>query len=1180
MSIALGTAIAYMTLDIKGFKSGMDEVQRSMDTLQSNSAGASDKVQAMGQVFSSMGTVLTQNVTVPLVGLGAQCVKTANEFQSSMLDVQKLSGATGSEFEQLKAKAAEMGEATVFTAKESADAMGYMALAGWKTKDMLAGIEPVLNLAAAAGTDLALTSDIVTDNLTAFGMEAEETTRFVDVMAATMANSNTTVEMLGESFKYCAPIANTLGYSVEDTSLALGLMANSGIKASQAGTTLRKALTSMAAPTDKAAAMMKEYGISLTDSEGKSKTLRQVMIELRETFGGLNIDLVDSEGNLKSYEQLMDEAANSTEKQANMQAIQAANTIFGKTAMSGMLAIINSSEESWDKLAGAIDNSNGATQKMVDTMARGLGYQIEILKSGVEELGRQFGEVLQPMVMAVVKVLQGFFQLLIMIPKPIKVLIAAILMLVAALGPLMVIVGTVILKLPKLKLAVEACMLAFSNFGILIAGAVTNALGYLVVALRFPLVALADLGRYLMMLGGKIIPVVIGAFKSLWAFMLANPITLVIAAIAALGVSLKLLYDNCEWFRDMWDSAWNKILAAFNEVKKELQPQFEELGEQVNKLKSNFEEALDKIGDSFMKLVSNPAFKALMSFIISTALNNAIGLINLLADALAYVTDIAIDALDALNKLFEGDWVGALQGFANIWGNIIGDMQYWFNALIIIVRKGLMDIWLTIQDTISGWPIADIIMDLISGLSGVLGFIQDFVNTVFDVVQAALGGNWEEVKTLLIGYFESLPEHLWGALQWVGDFIGDLFIMIMELLGMAFEGIITFILNWLGQLWESISTWFTEKMTQLGEWFASLPQLIYDALTALGDTIHQWGTELDTWLNELWTMIGESMNTFFWETLPFMLGQALGSILNLFIVEIPKWGQTIWAEVSTWPGKFWEWFMKVDEKVGQWSKEFGDLAKQAGKDFVNWCITEIKALPGRVWDWLVNTWNKAVKWKDDMKQKAKETGQQFVKDCENAIRNLPQTIWNIFFKTEQKADTHKKNMGNKGKSAGKSFGDNLKSAMRGLPSAMANIGEDIVRGLWDGISGLTGWLGRKASTWARNFINGVKDKFKIHSPSRVFRDEIGTMLVRGMAVGMENEWVGLMGMADTMVRDLTRTFNSPMDVGFTDGFNDTEVISRNKTNQFVFQIGKVENNREQDLEELADELAFYINQRV
>lgn len=1180
MSIALGTAIAYMTLDIKGFKSGMDEVQRSMATLQSNSSGASDKVQAMGQVFSSMGTVLTQNVTVPLVGLGTQCVKTASEFESAMLNVKKLSGATGKDFEDLKAKAAEMGEATVFTAKESADAMGYMALAGWKTKDMLAGIEPVLNLAAAAGTDLALTSDIVTDNLTAFGMTADETTRFVDVMAATMANSNTTVEMLGESFKYCAPIANTLGYSVEDTSLALGLMANSGIKASQAGTTLRKALTSMAAPTDKAAAMMKDYGISLTDSEGKSKTLRQVMTDLRKTFGGLNIELTDSEGNLKSYEQLMNEAANSTEKQANMQAIQAANTIFGKTAMSGMLAIINSSEESWNKLADAIDNSEGATQKMVDTMAEGLDYQIEILKSGVEELARQFGDVLKPMVMGVVKVLQGFFQILIAIPKPIKAVIAALLMLVAALGPFMLMVGTVILKLPQMKLALEACMLAFSRFGLLIAGSVTNALGYLVVALRFPLVALGDLGRYIMMLGSRIIPVLLGALKSLWALMLANPITLVIAAVAALVVGIKLLYQNCEWFRDMWQKAWNKVAAAVHKAKKELQPQFDEIGDKLKELKGKFEDSLGKIGDAFMKLVNHPAFKSFMNFLISTAMENAIRMIGFLTDALLYLTDIAIDALDALNKLFEGDWMGALQGFADIWGNIIGDMQYWFNMLIIMVKKGLNDLWLSIQDTVGNWPIARLIIDLFRGLGGVLGFIQDFVNTAFDIAQEALSGNWGEVKTLLFGYFERLPEYLWGALQWLGDFISDIFVTIIELLGIALEGLITFILNWLGQLWDNISTWFTEKMNQVGEWFAGLPQLIYDALNALGDTIHQWGTELDTWLNGMWARIGESLDTFFWETLPFMLGQALGFILNLFIVEIPKWGKAIWDEVSTWPGKFWNWFMKVDEKVGQWSKEFGEMARKAGKDFITWCITEIKLLPGRVWNWLVQTWNKAVKWKDDMKQKAREAGQQFVKDCENAIRNLPQTMWNIFFKTEQKADTHKKNMGNKGKGAGKSFGDNLKSAMRSLPSEMGKIGSNIVRGLWDGISGLTGWLGRKASSWASNFIKGIKSKFDIHSPSRVFRDEIGVMLVRGMAVGMEKEWTSLMSIADNMVTDLTNTFNNPIDLGLDSGFKDPEVITKNRNNQFVFHIDKVENNREQDLEELADELAFYINQRV
>lgn len=298
----------------------------------------------------------------------AESVNSFQDFESMMSQVKAISGATGQEFDDLTAKAQEMGATTKFTATESAEAFNYMAMAGWKPQQMIDGISGIMSLAAASGEDLGTTSDIVTDALTAFGLSAQDSGHFADVLAQASANANTNVSMLGESFKYVAPVAGAMNYSVEDTSLALGLMANASIKGSMAGTALKTSLANMAAPTDSMAAAMDKYGISLTDSEGNMKSLRGVIDNLRGSLGGLS----------------------ETEQTA------AASTIFGKEAMAGMLAIINASEEDYNKLSTAIGNSKDAAEGMADTMLDNLKGSFTLMQSAIEGTENAFGKRLSP----------------------------------------------------------------------------------------------------------------------------------------------------------------------------------------------------------------------------------------------------------------------------------------------------------------------------------------------------------------------------------------------------------------------------------------------------------------------------------------------------------------------------------------------------------------------------------------------------------------------------------------------------------------------------------------------------------------------------------------------------------------------------------------------------------------
>ena len=340
-----------------------------IDTKIDNS-GFSDGINKMKSVAARGSAAISASLAVVSAGMiagGKAAIDVGSSFESAMDKVSAISGATGDDLAKLSSKAKEMGANTKFSASESAEALQYMAMAGWETGDMLEGISGIMSLAAADGLDLATTSDIVTDAITAFGLKASDSSHFADVLAKASSSANTNVSMLGESFKYVAPLAGTMGYSVEDVSVALGLMANASVKGSMAGTSLKTALANLSSPTKAMKAVMDEYKISMTDVHGNSLALIDVIKELREKFGGLS----------------------ETEQTA------AASTLFGKEAMSGMLAIINASDSDFTKLIDNISNADGAASSMADTMQDNLQGQITILKSSLEGLGIEIYEGMQ-----------------------------------------------------------------------------------------------------------------------------------------------------------------------------------------------------------------------------------------------------------------------------------------------------------------------------------------------------------------------------------------------------------------------------------------------------------------------------------------------------------------------------------------------------------------------------------------------------------------------------------------------------------------------------------------------------------------------------------------------------------------------------------------------------------------
>ena len=372
----MGTSLRDAGVDTRNLEKESERLSSEMAELKKKQDEAAESAESFGE--KSNQAITTVANAFAAAGIAAtlheiyeaymECVSVAGNFEESMSNVEALSGANNAELQQLKDLAKELGATTKFTAKESADAMGYMAMAGWDAQQMLAGMPGVLQLAAASGEDLAMVSDIVTDSMTAFGLSAADTSRYADILAATAANANTSVGVMGETFKYAAPVAGALGYSVEDVATAIGLMANSGIKGSNAGTTLRNIFNGLL------------DSVTLTS----------------DAFGEYELSAVKADGTMADFATTLDELRYYFSQMTEAEQVQNATVIAGQRGYSGLLAILNATEEDYAKLTESINNSSGAAQRMADIKMDNMNGQLTLLNSAWEAIQTTVGEQFTP----------------------------------------------------------------------------------------------------------------------------------------------------------------------------------------------------------------------------------------------------------------------------------------------------------------------------------------------------------------------------------------------------------------------------------------------------------------------------------------------------------------------------------------------------------------------------------------------------------------------------------------------------------------------------------------------------------------------------------------------------------------------------------------------------------------
>lgn len=374
----MGRVISTCIQFIDQFTKPSKETLKAMKEMSVNAKAAGRSIKKAGETIANAGSTMTKSVTAPIAGVGIAAVKTAADYESAMSNVQAITGATGDDFKKLTQLGKDLGASTAWSAQECAEAMQYTGMAGWTAKENIDGLKGILDLASASGTDLARTSDIMTDAISAFGYKASDSSKFADVMTKACTSANVSVDTLGESYKYCGAICGTMGYSIDEVTTSLAVMGNMGIKGSQAGTALKNAISNMAAPTKNMKAAMDDLGISIVNQDGSMKSWGDVIKNLQGSFKGLTQD----------------------------QQAAYAKQLFGKESMAGMLAIINTSTSDYNALADSIKNSGGAANDAAQTQLNNLNGQLTLLKSALEGAAITIGDKLLPYIKSAVSWVQ------------------------------------------------------------------------------------------------------------------------------------------------------------------------------------------------------------------------------------------------------------------------------------------------------------------------------------------------------------------------------------------------------------------------------------------------------------------------------------------------------------------------------------------------------------------------------------------------------------------------------------------------------------------------------------------------------------------------------------------------------------------------------------------------------
>lgn len=1096
----------------KTLNDGTLNFDTSIDTSGLN-AGLSKIGSIASAGLKATGAILTGTATA-IAGLGAAAIKVGSDFEAEMDKVAAISGATESEFRQLCDIAKEMGATTKFTATEAGQGLEYMAMAGWDAETSIAALPSVLNLATAAGEDLATTSDIVTDAMTAFGLTqgdvAANTERFANVIAAASSSANTNVTMLGESFKYVAPLCGTLGYSAEDAAVALGLMANAGIKGTISGTAMKTALANMAAPTDNMASAMEDLGLSLTDSNGEMLSLMDVMKDMRTAFADLT-----------------------TEEQAAY-----AKTMFGKEAMSGMLSIINATEEDFNNLTNSIYNCDGAAGEMAATMQDNLAGQITILQSALEGLGLSVYESMQEPLKETAIMAQewvgqlnnafneGGFEGLVSEAGDV---IAQIAQKVAEAGPTLINAAAGLISSFKDSL--------FEN-----RAEISSAGAELITALIEGLSsAHEDIMITIIAIGSDILENIAGSAPEIAA-----------AIVTAITDITETLAD---YSIDIVQAGTDIVLALVN-----------------------------GITDAIPTLATHAAL------ILTEVCNTLVQNLPALVDAgLQMVQALAQGLIDALPVLLEGTttlFMSIVEALPIVIDQLLAELPNLITMIVDFVAGSLPQITDAAVTMLLGLvdAIPDVITALVENLPDIIiAIVEALINATPQIVEAAV--------TLFFGLIEAIPQIIVALVEAIPEIviaIVDTIIGLGSMLVDVGSNIVDWIVEGASSVWSNITEWFAEAIPALinniATFFEELPYKIGYAIGNIIGTLIEWNNSVNEWIitevpkiidnvvewfKELPDRIAEWFNQTVdnliqwganfkqsagqkveeicsgivdgFKELPSKLVEIGGNLISGLIDGIKGRAQDLWNSVQEFSGGIVDGFkdalgihspstvmeeqagylvdgimngiadmpLRVSEAmdgmeaiVASWGAEMTAAGSNSATGFANSVIAIIQTMPPEVETWLLDTVTRVLVWAVNIRTEAVSAATGFINGVIEQISQLPTRVWTWLVDTVNRVIVWRANLIEKGRSAAEGLCTAVIDGVMGLPDKMAEIGGNIVTGIYNGISSGWSWLTDQVKSLANSLLEAAKSALDINSPSRVFMMEVGRWIPPGITSGI------------------------------------------------------------------------------
>lgn len=1014
-----GSIAAKMTLDISNFTSQLNLAQNQAQRL----AVESSKSFQIGSALTGMGKVLSTAVTLPLLGIAATSIKVGNEFQAQMSRVQAIAGATGGELDKMKRQAIELGAKTAFSAKEAAQGMENLASAGFQVNEIMDAMPGVLDLAAVSGGDVAASSEAMASSLRAFGLEAGQAGHVADVFARAAADTNAETVDMAEAMKYVAPVAHSMGLSLEETAASIGIMADAGIKGSQAGTTLRGALSRIAKPTKAMVKSMDQLGVSFYDANGKMIPLREQIAQLKTATAGL------------------------TQEERNRHLV----TLYGQNSLSGMLALLDAGPEKLDKMTNALINSDGAAREMAETMQDNLASKIEQMGGAFESAAIVIQQILEPALTKVVggitKLIEAFLN---MSPVGQKMVVIFAGM-VAALGPLLLIAGTVMTTMVKLRIAMQFLGPAFMG---------TMGTIALVVAAFYALVAVFMIAYTKSEKFRNFIDSLAPAIKKGLG-----------VAVEWTAEKLKVLW---EWLQKATEKVKEFGSAISSKVANTLQQFGINLGQAGSSIGSFISSGLERLGGAFGKVGGVMSIAASVLTKVGLAFFGITG-------PLGLVISLVVSFLTAWARTGELNADGITQVFDNLTSTIQGAADAINQYLPIFVQKGTEILVKLIEG------IANAIPGVVSVISQV---IESLVQTISTVLPTIIQAGVQILTALINGIAQALPTIIQAAIQIIMALFNGIIQALPTIISAAIQ-IIQALIQGLIEALPAIIEAALQIITGLVQGLIqALPMILEAALQIImglvNALIENIGPILEAGIQILMALIQGLI-----QMIPELIVAAIEIITTLLTSILSNLPQLLEAGVKLLLALIQGLIQMIPQLLAGAIQIMMALLKaivdyvpkllQAGVQLLQALIQGIASLIGSLVSTIASMMGQVV-------SKIASFLGQMLSGGANLIRNLISGIGSMI-----------------GSVVGKigSMGSSMISRITGFAGQMVSAGVNLVQGFINGIGSMVSSAVNAAANMASSALNAVKGFLGIHSPSRVM-EKMGIYTGQGFVNGIGN----------------------------------------------------------------------------